>query len=223
MDAIKEVLEFLDNHTGFTADLHDLVQSPQWPTGWLTSHQFAQEIDRFQFWAGLRSRVPEQTRLLLLDYYLKQTADDDASGWVRIDDQFKHNPDPSDIDNGKAVDSKTDQRRRHGRVSCEMLTCQFGEVMNLSASGVKIKGKGTPEHKADDRIRLDLKCLDHELQATARVAWTNQEGNTFDMGVEFVDLTPDQAQRVRELLPLAAAVQPVGEGAGGEHVAHWAH
>ena len=221
MNAIKEVLDFLDRHTGFVADLEDLVQSPQWPTGWLTSHQFAEEVDRFQFWAGLRSRVPEQTRGLLLDHYLKLTADDDSSGWVRIDDQFKLNPDTADIDNGKPVDSKAEQRRRHGRVSCDMLPCQFGEVVNLSASGVKIQGKGTPEHKADDRIGLELKCLDHELHATARIAWLTQESNTFQMGLEFVDLTPEQAQRIRELLPLAAAVQPVGEGAGSAAVMHW--
>lgn len=220
MDAIKEVFEFLNRHTGFVTDLEDLVQSPQWPTCWLTSHQFAQEVDRFQFWAGLRGRVPAETRGQLLDLYLKQAADDESSGWVRIDDQFKLNPDAADIDNGKAIDSDVEQRRRHGRVSCEMLSCQLGEVINLSASGVKIQGKGTTEHKADDRIGLDLKCLDHELHATARIAWTNQEDNTFQIGMEFVDLTPDQAQRIRELLPLAAAVQPVGEGAGST-VTHW--
>lgn len=221
MDALNEVLQFLDRHTGFVQDLNDLVQSPQWPTGWLTSHQIAQEVDRFQFWAGVRSRVPQHTRSQLLDYYLKQTADDDASGWVRIDDQFKLNPDNADINNGKAVDSKANQRRRHGRVQCEMLSCQLGEVVNLSASGVMLQGKGVAPHKPDDRAALDLKCLDHDLHATARVAWVRQDGRRFEMGLEFVGLTADQAQRIRELLPIAAAVQTVGEGANGGQVTHY--
>ena len=80
MDALNEVLQFLDRHTGFAQDLEALVESSQWSGGWLTSHQIAQEIDRFQFWAGLRSRIPAQTRPLLLDYYLRKTAGDDDSG-----------------------------------------------------------------------------------------------------------------------------------------------
>lgn len=214
MDALNEVLQFLDRHTGFVQDLNGLVQSPQWPTGWLTSHQIAEEVDRFQFWAGVRSRVPQQTRSQILAHYLKQASDDDDSGWVRIDDQFKLNPDSADIDNGKAVDSKASQRRRHGRVTCEMLSCKLGEVVNLSASGVMIRGKGQAPHATNDRIALDLKCLDHDLHATARVAWVRPDGRRFEMGLEFVDLTADQAQRVRELLPIAAAVQAVGEGSG---------
>lgn len=214
MDALNEVLHFLDRHTGFVQDLNDLVQSPQWPTGWLTSHQVAQEVDRFQFWAGVRGRVPVQTRSQLLAYYLKQASDDDATGWVRIDDQFKLNPDKADIDNGKAIDSKASQRRRHGRVACEMLSCKLGEVVNLSASGIMLRGKGEPPHQPNDRVPLGLKCLDHELHATARVAWVRPDGRRFEMGMEFVDLTAEQAQRIRELLPIAAAVQTVGEGSG---------
>ncbi len=221
MDAISEVFRFLDRHSGFAQDFDDLVQSPQWSTGWLTSHQIAEEVDRFQFWAGVRSRVPLQTRPQLLDFYLRRSADDDNSGWVRIDDQFKLNPDADDINNGKAVDSQSIQKRRHGRVQCEMLSCQIGEVVNLSASGVMIKGKGTSEYQTDDRVHLDLKCLDHKLHATARVAWLKQEDRTFSLGLEFVDLTPDQAQRIRELLPIAAAVQTISDDAYSSHMTHW--
>ena len=210
MDAINEVLRFLDRHTGFVQDLTGLVQSPQWPTGWLTAHQIAEEVDRFQFWTGIRSRVPLHTRTQVLEFYLRQAASDDNAGWGRIDDLYKFNPDDADIDNGKAVDGKAAQRRRHGRVQCEMLTCQLGEVLNLSASGAMIKGRGQAEHKTNDRLGLGLKCLDHEFYATARVAWIDQQQRTYKLGMEFVDLTPDQAQRIRELLPLAAAVQTVG-------------
>jgi PilZ domain len=221
MHALNEVLQFLERHTGFIQDLDDLVDSPQWSGGWLTSHQIAQEVDRFQFWAGLRSRIPEQTRPLLLDYYLRKTASDDASGWVCIDDQFKLNPGTGDIENGKAVDNDTVQNRRHGRVQCEMLCCQYGEVVNLSASGVMIRGKGTAEPRQDDRVSLDLKCLDHDLLATARVAWIKQEDKTFQMGMEFVDVSADQAQRIRELLPIAAAVQAVSEDTVSGQVTNW--
>ena len=221
MDAINEVFHFLDRHTGFAKDFDDLAQSPQWSTGWLTSHQIAEEVDRFQFWAGVRSRIPQHTRPQLLDYYLRRASDDDGSGWVRIDDQYKLNPDQDDIDNGKAVDSQAIQNRRHGRVQCEMLSCQIGEVVNLSASGVMVKAKGNTDHKTDDRVPLDLNCLDHKLHVTARVAWLKQEDKTFSLGLEFIDLTPDQAQRIRELLPIAAAVQTVSDDAHNSHMTHW--
>lgn len=221
MDAISEVFRFLDRHTGFAQDFDDLVQSPQWSPGWLTSHQIAEEADRFQFWAGVRSRVPVHSRTNLIAFYLKQASNDDHSGWTQIEDQYKLNPSADDIDNGKAVDSHVAQNRRHGRVQCEMLTCQLGEVINLSASGVMVRGKGTTDHKNDDHIQLDLKCLDHKLNATARVAWLKQEDKTFCLGMEFVDLTPDQAQRIRELLPIAAAVQKVGDDAFTGQVTHW--
>lgn len=221
MDAINEIFRFLDRHTRFSQDFDALVQSPQWSAGWLTSHQVAEEADRFQFWAGVRSRVPAHTRPQLIDFYLKYASNDDNSGWTRVDDQFQLNPDADAIENGKAVDNHNIQNRRHGRVQCEMLTCQLGEVINLSASGVMVRGHGTTEHQADDRVQLDMKCLDHSLSATARVAWMKQENKTFQLGMEFVDLTPDQAQRVRELLPIAAAVQTADDSVIGGQVTHW--
>ncbi len=219
MDAIKEVLEFLDRHSSFIQDMEDLVQSPQWPSGWLSSHQIAEEVERFQFWSGLRSRIPQRTRNAVLDFYLKRSANDSDSAWVRIDDQFMFNPDEVQIQEGKTVGTGQPQRRRHGRVACEMLSCQFGEVINLSASGAKVLGKGDPKHTADDRVGIELNCLDHKLQITARVAWTRPNGNGYDMGLEFVDLTPEQAQRVRELLPIAAAVQTSGRNS--DQITHW--
>ncbi len=220
MDAISEIFRFLDRHTGFAKDFDDLVQSPQWSPGWLTSHQIAEEADRFQFWSSVRSRVPVHTRPQLIDFYLKHASNDDNSGWTKIDDQYQLNPSADAIDNGKAVDSHNVQNRRHGRVQCEMLTCQIGEVINLSASGVMLKGRGTSEYATDSRVQLDLKCLDHKLSATARVAWLRQDEKAFRMGMEFVDLTPDQAQRIRELLPIAAAVQSADD-AFTSQVTHW--
>jgi len=221
MDALNEIIKFLDRHTGFAEELEALVESPQWPNGWLTSHQIAEEVTRFRFWDGLRSRVPEPTRPLLLDQYLRLTAGDDDSGWVCIDDQFKLHPGQGDIENGKAKDSGDIQNRRHGRVQCEMLSCRLGEVANLSASGVMIRGKGAPEHDVDSRMNLHLKCLDHDLNVTALVAWVTQEDRSFRMGMEFVDVTPEQAQRIRELLPIAAAVQVVSEDPVSGHMTNW--
>ncbi len=221
MNAFSEILRFLDQHTGFVEDLNGLVESSQWPTGWLTSHQISEEVTRFRFWDGLRSRVPEQTRPLLLDHYLREAAKDHASGWVCIDDQFKFRPDSQELSHGKAIDPLSKQNRRHGRVQCEMLTCQFGEVANLSASGVMIKGKGNCSLKVDARTHLDMKCLDHDLKINARVAWLDQDPHAYCMGLEFVDITSDQAQRVRELLPIAAAVQVVSEDPHSGRMTHW--
>jgi len=221
MDAINEVLTFLERHTDFSKDLADLVQRPQWPAGWLSSYQLAQEVERFGFWNGLRSRIPQETRTRLLDRFLQQAADDEASGWTCVDDQYKFNPTDNDIDNGKAVTNPDSQRRRHGRVQCEMLTCQFGPVANLSASGVMVIGIGKPQHQVDDRVPLNLTCLDHRVSVTARVAWTRPTDTGYRMGLEFTDMTAEQAQTIRELLPIAAAVQTVGDRPGSDDVTHY--
>ena len=221
MDALNEIIKFLDRHTGFAEDLEALVESPQWPSGWLTSHQIAEEVDRFRFWDGLRNRVPLQTRPLLLDHYLRHITGNDDSGWVCIDDQFKLRPGQGDIENGTAKEPNEKQNRRHGRVQCEMLTCKLGEIVNLSASGVMIRGKGTPQLTTDSRTALDLKCLDHDLHVTARVAWIQQEARSFSMGLEFVDVTSEQAQRIRELLPIAAAVQIVSQDPHSSQMTNW--
>lgn len=226
MDAIKEVLEFLDRHTGFAVELKAIMERPQWPGGWLTAHQFAEEMDRFQFWTGLRSRVPEKTRGLLLEHYLEQSAEDAGSGWKRSDNQFQYDPKPAETtteasEATEAEDAEDVQRRRHGRVSCEFLSCQYGEVVNMSASGVMIKGVGDAEHTTGETIGLNLNCLDHKLTLTARVAWVDQQDALFLMGMEFIELTADQAQRIRELLPIAAAIQPVDQEAGNAEVMNW--
>ncbi len=219
MNAIKEVLEFLERHTNFSRDIQDQVQGPNWPSGWLTAHQVAEEIDRFQFWTGLRGRVPEQTRYALVSTYLTYASNDDDKGWVCIDDQYKFNPGEVDLGRGQAGHDDPDQRRRHGRVACELLSCQLGEVVNMSASGVMIRGKGRANKQTDDRLELDLKCLDHKLHVTARVAWLRQKDKNYEMGLEFVDLGPDEAQQVRSLLPIAAAVQTVDDGVA--NVTNW--
>jgi len=223
MNALSEIIKFLDRHTGFVEDLEALVESPQWPSGWLTSHQIAEEVARFRFWDGLRNRVPEPTRPLLLEHYLRLTASDDSTGWVCIDDQFKLHPGQGDIEHGKAVDvdAAEKQSRRHGRVQCEMLSCQLGEIVNLSASGIMVRGKGTCEHDPDSRTNLELKCLDHDMHITSRVAWIKQESRSFSMGMEFVDVTAEQAQRIRELLPIAAAVQVVSEHPHSGQMTNW--
>ncbi len=215
MDPLKKIFNFLDRHTGFAKDLDRLAESAQWPGGWLTLHQVAEEVDRFGFWDGLRNRVPPRTRPLLLDFYLRSTAQDDGAGWVCIDDQFKFRPDHNDTGDKSTADPTNIQNRRHGRVQCEMLSCQYGEVANLSASGMMIRCKGCAQHAENDRLPLDLKCLDTELTVSARVAWLKQEDKGFQMGLEFVELTPEQAQQIRDMLPIAAAVQVVGPNAHG--------
>ena len=219
MNAIKEILEFLERYSSFSRDILDQVQGPNWPRGWLTAHQISEELERFQFWTGLRQRIPDATRHALVVCYLKHVANQDENAWVCIDDQYMFNPAEADIQHGQPVTREAEQRRRHGRVACELLSCQFGEIVNLSASGTMIRGKGAAAHQAEDRIGLDLKCLDHQLHLSARIVWLRQDEKTYQMGLEFVDMSPDQAQQIRELLPIAAAVQTVEDGVA--HVTHW--
>lgn len=219
MNAIKEVLEFLERQTAFSDDLNHIARSKNWPGGWLSAHQVTEELERLQFWMGLRGRIPDATRNALVALYLKHAADDNDAGWECVDDQFRFKPGRDNLDENDKAGGNPRNKRRHGRVACEFLSCQIGEVVNMSASGVLVHGKGTSLHQPEDRLNLDLKCLDHKLSVSARIAWLEQENSEYHMGLEFVDLGPELAEQVRKLLPVAAAVQSVNDSDVG--ITHW--
>ncbi len=95
----------------------------------------------------------------------------------------------------------TDNQRRHGRVRVQGLTCALGEVMDLSASGMRVRRRWKPPALKGvvENVRLvgDVGCI--ELQA--RVAWVARRGLLlYEAGFFFLDLHGDRKDALLEIL-----------------------
>src|SRR5262245_25632901 len=82
---------------------------------------------------------------------------------------------------------KLGQKRRHGRVLQETLSCNFGEVMDLSPGGMKVRCWRRP--KGDEHIILmDNHPMNPPLRGrivwSRRIGWIRQE-----VGFQFESLT----------------------------------
>ncbi len=87
-------------------------------------------------------------------------------------------------------DATSAQRRRHGRVVCEDLTSSLGEVVNLSASGMQVRGVAKPP-MVGSRLTIRLDAPDGALFMGTVVQWTRRIGLfRFEVGLKFEPITP---------------------------------
>lgn len=87
--------------------------------------------------------------------------------------------------------------RRHGRIRCEILKCGLGEVMDISASGMRVMRYGRRVVKEGKVLCLTLKALERTLPVTVKVVWVKRQGfMRYSFGVEFIDMTPEQAASI---------------------------
>ncbi|MBX3385739.1 MAG: PilZ domain-containing protein [Phycisphaeraceae bacterium] len=97
-------------------------------------------------------------------------------------------------------------RRVKNRINCVLLECEFGEVVNLSMTGMRVRchRKVVPPPKSIGPMRLTLRLDGRALEVNGRIAWTKRGGpaglGRWEIGVEFLDA--DEGLR-RELSRLA--------------------
>lgn len=83
--------------------------------------------------------------------------------------------------------------RKFGRVHMQDVTCSLGEVLDLSASGMRIRTPGTPELPCHQQAEITLGCIDGEVVVRVESIWERRTGwRKHEMGVRFLDLTPQQ-------------------------------
>lgn len=87
------------------------------------------------------------------------------------------------------------ERRRAGRVRCSSLTCQFGDVADLSRSGARVRPSRSAAPLAiDDRADLTFQSPLEPLTVAAKVVWLRKSrlGRAV-IGFQFIE--PDAHQR----------------------------
>ena len=98
--------------------------------------------------------------------------------------------------------------RRAGRVRMEMVSSTLGDVLDLSATGMRIRCARKPDCSAGSELDVELEGLDGSFQVHAKVAWVKRTGlRKHEVGLEFVD--PDT--EVRKQLAGLARTAPMNE------------
>ncbi len=76
-----------------------------------------------------------------------------------------------------------------GRLRCEMMECDLGEVADISASGMRVKTKGKPPVKVGDRMKLGIRAAGTQSVVMAEVIWLKKQGwFRHELGLRFVDV-----------------------------------
>jgi hypothetical protein len=94
----------------------------------------------------------------------------------------------------------SDNRRRHGRVRMQNISCGLGDVLDLSASGIRVRAKAkVPE--TGTRFSLKIGGLDSSFYVSCVVKWTRRVGLLArEAGLEFDELTAEQRRNLNSWL-----------------------
>lgn len=102
--------------------------------------------------------------------------------------------------------------RRHGRVRCQDIACSLGELMDLSASGMRVRlpAMGIVDRaEQGDELTVTLQGLDGPIRLLCRVVWSRKVGigwgrSRREVGLVFLEVG-ERERRGLSLLGRAAA------------------
>jgi len=103
------------------------------------------------------------------------------------------------------IEMKRNEKRACGRLQCPYLDCYygkkiFGEVVDLSASGIRVFRNGSMKWKVGDRIPLVLRWKEDAVEVTAEVLRVRRLGfRRFDVGLSFVEISGEVQEAIVKL------------------------
>jgi hypothetical protein len=79
--------------------------------------------------------------------------------------------------------------------------CSLGEVLDISASGLRVRGRGRPPLARGQAATISVLTPAGLLAVDVGVAWARKAGwRHYEMGLTFINITPDVLEGVRSLL-----------------------
>ncbi|MCX5662468.1 MAG: PilZ domain-containing protein [Planctomycetota bacterium] len=94
--------------------------------------------------------------------------------------------------------------RRHGRIRCDMLTCGLGDVVDLSASGMRVTRTSLGANTLGEILDVRLQAPGLTMVVRAKVVHISKAGLLRrNLGLEFVDVTPEIARGLTEIVRVA--------------------
>lgn len=89
--------------------------------------------------------------------------------------------------------------RRNGRFRCELLECSLGDVRDLSPTGMRVIRKARKPMKVGKVRKIKVQSLFGTIRLRAQVVWSHMSAErTNEMGLTFLDITPGQAEAIKE-------------------------
>lgn len=100
---------------------------------------------------------------------------------------------------------KGPERRGKGRVRCDLLLSTLGEIVDLSASGLRVRTRGSQSLQINDVIYLKLSAPEEELLVKVQVVWTRRTGfRKHEVGMHFLNPSPQLQSKLIQIARVAA-------------------
>ncbi len=97
----------------------------------------------------------------------------------------------------------TNNKRRHGRVRCQEIRCSLGDVVDISASGMRCRTRIKPPKNRVFAIVID--GLGDPITVGAKAVWTKRVGLfSREVGLVFEIISPESIQGLQRLARAAA-------------------
>lgn len=84
--------------------------------------------------------------------------------------------------------------RKGGRLRCELIACDLGDVLDMSRTGMRVKGKRSPGVKPGECYSITITGPGAKLTIGTRVVWVKKSGLFHsEVGLEFTEI-PEHAE-----------------------------
>src|SRR3954466_5572368 len=95
------------------------------------------------------------------------------------------------LSGSKPIPQSVLDKRRYPRFATRVIACSLGDVVDLSAGGIRLRGRGKTPVCGGQIIPPTLKPHESETVTKARVVHIRRVGlRTWEAGFAFVDLRP---------------------------------
>jgi hypothetical protein len=108
-----------------------------------------------------------------------------------------------------------DNARRCGRVRVQMITCSLGDVLDLSATGMRVRTRGRPpEEGAVVGVRVEGLVRPVDVRAT--VVWVRKAGwRKLELGLKFEELSREDRSELAAIARTAPMNDVLGQPLDG--------
>jgi len=113
-----------------------------------------------------------------------------------------------------SVDFASMNPRKFGRVVCQFVGTSLGEVLDMSAGGMRVSSSSAMTPKIDQVVTIKLVGISSVVYVRCRVAWVKEAsdkgnwtaklrklvgGTRNEMGLQFIDLSADARKVISEI------------------------
>lgn len=104
--------------------------------------------------------------------------------------------------------SKQDNRRRHGRIRCDGISCDLGEVIDVSASGIQINTGKTPIPVTSD-VAFTIHGPDGAIPVRGTVLRCEKTRKGYEIGLQLHSLSREAARGLAVIARIGATKNEV--------------